>query len=665
MGKVIYVESPTKAPKIAQMSGMRCLATRGHFGDLPAKCLGIDLNTYEPTWEFDTERVRMIRESARGNEIYLAADPDREGFAIATMVHMQLAGLNTSKVHRLEIHAITPEGMQRAFKDATPWADANHNIFGAFLARREIDRLIGYILSPAATAHFQAKGYSVGRLQSATLRFIVDRELEIQNFQPKCFWHVRLVVTVQGSDQSFTVEHIAGKFESAEQARQLVAKLGQMPLQGVVESVSTKPRTRRPPAPFTLSTVIQAAIARLEMNTESINATLQGLFEAGYITYPRTDSVRIVPEAIEEIRAVISQAFGASALPETPNEHVSKASQADAHEAIRPTHPVLPAKLPALFEEMQGKGLGKAHCNLFDLIYRRTLASQMRAALYDQTTVQALFAGEPFKAIGSVLKEPGFLRVYDSEEEKSEGSQTENEQRLPVLSEGNALMAQNIETPEGKTNPPARYTEGTLIKALESSGIGRPSTYGSAVKIIKTRDYVEIGTSGKLKGKILPLEKGKALIGFLLEFHAWVIDYELTRKMEEQLDQVQAGQLEWKAVVKEIHGRLGFADPDKTPRPAFAYPAAESLGQCPICKGAVHEKKDFYGCSNYPAEKGGCRFVIWKKTLGTTITEGQAKTLLEGKQTRKLKLLNRERKPFEARLGIENGKLRPFFEAKG
>ena len=665
MGSVIFVESPTKAPKIAKMTGMRTLATRGHFGDLPEKSLGINLATYEPTWEFNKDIVRMIREAAKGNDVYLAADPDREGFAIATMVYMQLEGLKTTKIQRLELHAITEEGVKKAFKAVTPWASANHNIFHAFLARREIDRLIGYILSPAAAAHFKAKGYSVGRLQSATLRFIVDREEEIQNFQPKSFWHVRLSVTVQGGGQTFKMEHSAGKFESAAEAQATVAKLGQKPIQGTVESVTVKPRSRKAPAPFTLSTMIQAAIANLGMNTEGVNSTLQGLFEAGYITYPRTDSVRIEPEAIDEIRAIIAQAFGASALPKAPNEHVSKASQADAHEAIRPTHPCTPDKLIDLFEEMKGKGLGQPHCDLYRLIYKRTMASQMRAAEFEQTNVQALFAGEPFKASGSVLKEAGFLRIYDLEEEKTEEGEDQTEQTLPALAKGTALEALDLETTEGKTTPPSRYTEGTLIKALESSGIGRPSTYGTAVKIIAKRDYVETGTSGKLKGKLLPLEKGKAVIGWAKRDFAWAIDYEFTRRMEEQLDQVQAGQLHWKEVVKEVHGRMGYADPDKTPRPAYANTAAVSLGPCPLCKGDVHEKKEFYGCSNYPAEKGGCRFTLSKNVFGTIITVPQAQTLLKGESTRKLKLARRDKSAFEARLGIVAGKVTPIFEGKG
>lgn len=655
---VIFVESPNKAPHIAEYSGMDCVATYGHFGDLPEKDLGINLQSYELTFEYKERIVQAIRRLAQGRDVYLAGDPDREGFAISSMIAGRLEGVRHGKMRLLEIHSVDKEGVAKALAKAIPWESANHNREKAFRARRGVDRLIGYILSGKAREHFQQPGYSVGRLQSPALRIVVERAREIQNFKPVEFWRVFVVARSENDGNTFALEFSGGRFTELTTANALVAKIKGNQAPGRVVKLETKPVTKNAPAPFTMSTMTQAANARLGLTTKEAASIAQALFEGGFITYPRGDSVRIEPEPLEAIRQAIKATFGAGALPETPNAHVSENSQADAHEAIRPTRIVPLAGLPAVVEEIKKAGLGQRHCDLFMMIYARALASQMRPAQYEKTSIEAEFAGESFKTSGSVLREVGFLKLYQDDQQEHAGVADDREQDLPALAEGQKLHKDGEEIKRGETKPPAYHTEGTLVRELEKKRIGRPSTYSPAVEVLKTRGYAILGT-GKQKKYLLPTGKGYALIGWLESDHPWLMDYDYTRKLEAMLDQVEAGKLEWTAIMREVHERLGFVDPRNSPRISIP---RESLGKCPKCDGEIHEYPKFFGCGNWQQDKSGCTFKIWKNVFGASLSAATARTLLAGKQTKSLKLKRKNGTPFEARLGLKEGQLEPIFE---
>lgn len=653
---LIICESPNKAPHIAEYSGMDCMATFGHFGDLPEKDFGINLETYELSFEYVQRIVDQIKRLARGRDVYVAGDPDREGFAISSMAANQVQKVPHGNLRLLEIHSIDKKGIAEALAKAIPWDKANHNREKAFRARRGVDRLIGYILSPLASAHFGQRGYSVGRVQAPALRILVDRAREIQNFKPVDFWRV-VLIAADGEGQELRLEYAGGRFSDLEAANAIVARLQNDGANGRVTAVQTKPVTKNPPPPFTMSTLTQKAHTSMGLAIKQTASLAQGLFERGFITYPRTDSVRIEAEPLEAIRAAIAASFGADALPEKPHAHVSKNSQADAHEAIRPTRLVPLAELPGVLDEIKKAGMGQAHCDLFVLIYVRALASQMRPEVSERTTVEAEFAGEIFKAVGTVQIEAGFTKIYKDEPEDD----AEKAQAMPRLTEGQTLQKAGEELAKGQTKPPAYHTEGTLVAELEKKGIGRPSTYGPSVEVLKTRGYAEFG-SGKQKKCLLPTAKGYSLYDWLAENHAWIIDYAYTAELEAKLDQVEAGELPWKEVMREVHARLGNADPRKTPRVGASQEARESLGKCPKCSGPVHEGPKFFGCANWPQDKGGCDFKIWPKTLGGTITAAVARDLLAGKQTRKMKLKNKEGKEYSAQLILKDGRVAPVFE---
>lgn len=651
---VIFCESPNKAPHITEYSGMDCVATFGHFGDLPEKKLGVDLKTYELTFEYKERIVQAILHMARGRDVYVAGDPDREGFAISSMVAAHVQRVPHGSLRLLEIHSIDKAGIATALANSIPWEKANHNREKAFRARRAADRLIGYILSAKAREHFKQNGWSVGRLQSPALRILVDRAREIQNHKPVRFWRLFITAT-PGDGPAFALEHATGRFSDKATVESLLTRIQGVGTPGHVVAIEKKPARKNPPAPFTMSTLIQAADARLGFSTKETTSIAQALFEAGFITYPRGDSTRIEPEPLEAIREAIRASFGPEAVPELANVYTSPNSQADAHEAIRPTRIVPVSELSVVLEEIQKAGLSQRHAALFKLIYLRALASQMQPAKYEKTVIEAEFVGEAFKATGSVLIEAGFSRLYG---EDPGSTDPEAEQSLPAVARGQELQRTGAEIKEGETKPPAYHSEGSLVRELEKKGIGRPSTYSTAVEVLKTRGYAELGT-GKQKKCLLPTDKGFALIDWLLTAHPWIVSYEYTAELEAKLDQVEAGALEWKAVVREIHAKMDYADPRNIQR--IATPR-ESLGKCPKCAGPVHECKGFFGCANWPPDKGGCDFKIWEKTLGGNISATAARDLLAGKRTRPLKLRNKAGVNYEARLELRDGRVAPVFK---
>lgn len=545
---LIVIESPNKVKKLTSfISGAKILATVGHFKDLPANEMGVDLDSYAPSFVMDSgkkDRIRHIISAAAGQDVYIATDPDREGFAIGTHVFDEIRKTAKS-CHRLELYEITQKGVDDAMKKSIPWASTNAGLYDAFLGRRVGDRVVGYILSPIASNALKGK-FSVGRVQAPAVRLCVEREREIRNFKPEPFYVV--AITLQKDEIRFTAAHRGGNFTDQAKA-ELILKAVTGATTAELLKVETKETKQNPKAPFTTVDMQAAASSQLKISPEIAMKLAQQLFEAGLISYHRTDSVRIADEFIAEIRAYMGKALPPAYLPKTPNIHKSKNSQADAHEAIRPTHLHRRADIPALIAK---EGLGPDHERLYNLIFLRTIASQLSPAVYDSTTADLQCAGEPFRATGRVMKFDGFLRVYSEVKEDEE----DDNQKLPPLVNGETLPKLGQELVEKKTKPPGRYSEASLVKALEKNGIGRPSTYASIMGTIKARNYIEIR-----KGRVHATEVAERLFDYLATAHPWVIDLAMTKKMEEYLDKVESEGAFWVEFVKGLHERMAFVRP--------------------------------------------------------------------------------------------------------
>lgn len=546
---LLVIESPNKIKKIKGYISAQILATVGHFKDLPADSMGVDLDTYQPTFILDNgkaDRIKQIVAAAKGQDVYIATDPDREGYAIGTHVYDEVQKIAKS-THRLEIHEITQKGIDDAMKKAIPWASTNKGLYDAFLGRRVGDRVVGYILSPIASNKLKGK-FSVGRVQAPAVRLCVEREREIRNFRPDPFYVVS--ITLEKAETQFTAAHKGGNLTDKAKAEAILAAVTGTTTAEILR-VETKETRQNPKAPFTTVDMQAAASAQLRISPENAMKLAQQLFEVGLISYHRTDSVRIADEFITDIRSHVGKTLGPTYLPKTPNSYKSKNSQADAHEAIRPTHMHSTTAIPGLIAK---ENLGPDHERLYTLIYRRTVASQMAPAVYDSTTVDIQCAGEPFKATGRIMKFEGFLRVYS--EAKDGDEEEDNNQKLPVLVNGEVVPKIGQKLDEKQTKPPGRYSEATLVKALEKHGIGRPSTYASIMGTIKARHYIEIK-----KAKIHTTDVAEKLYDYLAKDHPWVIDLEMTRKMEEYLDKVEGGTASWIKFVRAVHGKMEFAKP--------------------------------------------------------------------------------------------------------
>lgn len=560
---VIIIESPNKIKKIREITKANVLATVGHFKDLPSDEMAVNLETYEPVFritEGKSDVIRKIRAAAKGEDVYIASDPDREGYAIGTHVYEEIRSVARS-IKRAEIHEITEKGVRAAIAAAVPFDQTNKGLYHAFLGRRVGDRLVGYLLSPLACTALHGK-YSVGRVQSPAVRLVVEREREIRSFKPEPFW--TLAIILEKEAKSFKASHIAGKFSDHNLAVAACAAIQGATLARVL-SVETVERRQNPKPPFTTVDLQVAANSQLKIAPERAMQIAQQLFEAGLITYHRTDSTRLADEFIQEIRQHIGASLGAAYLPANPTVHKSKNSQAEAHEAIRPTHM---HDLSEVSEMIRKEGLGHEHARVYELIFRRAVASQMAPAVYDATTALFDCAGEQFKATGKVQKFNGFLAIYaETVESDKEG---DGDQDLPALTKGEDVTKTGEELAEKKTKAPARYTEGSLIKELERLGIGRPSTYAAIMAVIKQRGYVTVQ-----KSKLQAEPPGEALIDHLVQTVPWVVEYDMTRKMESYLDRVESGDgASWQLFAKTVHSKMGFRKPaarggsDGAPSPA-------------------------------------------------------------------------------------------------
>jgi DNA topoisomerase-1 len=605
---LVIVESPAKAKTINKFIGKDYVvkASVGHVRDLPKSELGVDEVTFEPTYEVLEGKEKVVSElraAAKGAEtIYIASDPDREGEAIGWHV-MELLGGSGAKVKRILFHEITKNAVRKAMENP---GEIDMNKVNAQQARRVLDRFVGYKISPLLWDKVR-RGLSAGRVQSVAMKMIVDREDEITAFNPEEYWtfgaklahknpppFIAKLSKVEGKKADVTNETDARVIETA-------LKSGAY----VVETITRKEKKQSAPPPFITSTLQRAAYNRFKYPVKKTMSIAQKLYEGkelgpfghvGLITYMRTDSVRVSDDAMTEVRDYIGARYGAEILPEKPNVYkVKKAAQAqDAHEAIRPTSTEFdPDKVQAF--------LTREEYNLYKLIFERFVGSQMKPALFDVTDVDIKNGAYTMRASGEVLKFAGFLAIFqDAVVSEDDEEAPENAKALPAMNEGDTLNLVSLDTKQNFTQPPPRYTEATLVKALEENGIGRPSTYGSILTTIQTRDYTY-----KQDGKFYPTQLGSLVTKLLKESFTDIIDEKYTARLEEELDEVEDGQREWKDLMREFSGKFN-ADLERAGK-EMTQVKGEGIKTDEICEkcGSPMAIKfgrfgEFLACTNYP-----------------------------------------------------------------
>ena len=558
---LVIVESPAKANTINKYLGSSYVvkASLGHVKDLPKSKLGVDVdNDFEPVYDIIPGKEKVVKElraAAKSAErILLAADPDREGEAICQHLKEILDG-NKAEIYRVLFNEITPKAIRAAVEHP---GRINQHIVDAQQARRILDRLVGYQVSPLLWDKVR-RGISAGRVQTVALRMIVERETEIKAFVPEEYWSI--IAKLEGHEPpQFDARLAKIKGKTAEVTSQAQAdhvleavKNGEF----VVDSVVTKEKKRNPVPPFTTSKLQQDAARRLRFSVKKTMMLAQRLYEGidlggdegriGLITYMRSDSTRVSDEALEMVRSYISDVYGGPYLPEKPVVYKSKKDAQDAHEAIRPTFVGrTPDDLKAYLSEDELK--------LYRLIWTRFIASQMNPAVYDQTTVEISVKDYLFRASGRVMKFDGFLKVYEeSSDPETKPLEPDDEQdlNLPPLVQGEKLKLIDLTPRQHFTEPPPRYTEASLVKALEEKGIGRPSTYATILTTIQDREYVT-----KDQGKFKPTELGAVVTEMLVKHFEDIFDIQYTARMEEELDEVEEGKMTWVEALGEFYKKF-------------------------------------------------------------------------------------------------------------
>ncbi len=542
--KLVVVESPAKAKTIEKYlgPGHRVLASFGHVRDLPAKDGSVDPDQdFAMEWQVSADRAKQLKaitDEAKGADtLILATDPDREGEAISWHLAEVLRKKKAlpATVQRVAFNAITKSAVTEAM--ANP-RELDDDLIDAYRARRALDYLVGFTLSPILWRKLPG-AKSAGRVQSVALRLIVDREREIELFRPQEYWSV--VANFEADGQAFTarlVEFDGQKIDRLTIGNQGDADRAKAAVEAglfKVASVETKPFSRNPPPPFTTSTLQQEAARKLGFAASHTMRVAQGLYEQGLITYMRTDGVDMAPEAISAARKTIADRYDAGYVPDRPRQYTSKAKNAqEAHEAIRPTD---------FSQRHAGSG---DHARLYELVYNRALASQMASARLERTTVE-LSDGTGrvvLRATGQTVLFPGFMALYD---EGRDDAQDEDSARMPILREGDAPAKTGVEATQHFTQPPPRYSEASLVKRLEELGIGRPSTYASTLQTLKDRDYVRIE-----KARFIPEESGRLVTAFLERFFEKYVSFDYTAELEEELDDVSGGRLQWHKLLRDF-----------------------------------------------------------------------------------------------------------------
>ncbi|RMF75606.1 MAG: type I DNA topoisomerase [Alphaproteobacteria bacterium] len=633
---VVVVESPTKAKTINKYlgRGTKVLASFGHVRDLPAKDGSVDPeHDFKMTWRIDPKAQKHVRaiaeETKKADRLILATDPDREGEAISWHVLEILkkrGALKGKDVQRVVFHEITPRAIREAM--ANP-RGIDEQLVNAYLARRALDYLVGFTLSPVLWRKLPG-ARSAGRVQSVALRLICEREIEIEQFRPRDYWTVEAVLAPAGSEESFRARLVAvdgrklEKFalEDEAAAKALLARLKEADLH--VRSVDRRPVRRMPPPPFTTSTLQQEAARKLGFGAKETMRIAQSLYEGktvagetiGLITYMRTDSVAMAAEAIAAIRSHLAERWGREYVPEHPHRFRARAKNAqEAHEAIRPTN-------PALTPEAVRPFLDPREAALYELIWKRAIASQTAAAELEQTkvTITSRDGSLELTASGQVLRFAGFLRIYEEGRDENGEEEGGEDGRLPSLAPEMPLALVDAHADRHTTKPPPRYTEASLVKKLEELGIGRPSTYATILSVLQERNYVRLE-----RRRFVPEDKGRLVTAFLESFFDRYVEYDFTAELEEALDAISRGEKDWRQVLadfwRDFSRRTDEVMKIRTAEilerlndylAPMLFPPREDGGDpraCPECgTGRLSLKVGrfgaFIGCSHYPE----CRY---------------------------------------------------------
>jgi DNA topoisomerase I len=652
---LVIVESPAKAKTIERYLGKKykVKASMGHVRDLPKSQMGIDVeNNFEPKYITIRGKGPVLKElktaAKKAKKIYLAADPDREGEAIAWHLAHSL-DMDINSDCRVVFNEITKDAIKESFKHPRP---INMDLVDAQQARRMLDRLVGYNISPLLWKKVK-KGLSAGRVQSVAVRLIIDREKEIKDFIPEEYWSIdgeflKGKTAFDASFYGFKNEKVELKSES--DVQNILSKMKGNKFK--VESVIKKERKRNPAAPFTTSSLQQEAARKLNFRAKKTMMLAQQLYEGielgkegtvGLITYMRTDSTRISEIAQSEAAEYIQNSYGKEFLQGEKKKEKKNTNAQDAHEAIRPTSTL---RSPASLKEY----LSRDQLRLYRLIWERFVASQMAPAVMDTMSVDLKNGEVIFRATGSKVKFPGFMKVYvEGTDDQSE----EKDNMLPDLKEGDEVLKKDIEPKQHFTQPPPRYTEARLVKTLEEQGIGRPSTFAPTLDTIQKRGYVALDNK-----RFIPTELGEIVLELIMEFFPEILDIEFTAKMEKDLDYVEEGKVNWVKIIDDFYvdfeknlkiaekemqeveikdepagedceqcgnpmvfkmGRYGkFMACSNFPDCRNTKPIVKDIGvKCPKCKeGNIIERKSkkrriFYGCDRFPE----CDFISWDKPL--------------------------------------------------
>ena len=620
--KLIVVESPTKARTIKKFLGRNYAveSSMGHVRDLPKSKLGVEVdNDFAPSYVVPRDKsatVKKLTEQAKkASEILLATDPDREGEAIAWHLLEALKRKTKNQdlsAKRVVFHEITKNAVQHALEEPR---EINADLVDAQQARRVLDRLVGYKMSPFLWRKVQ-RGLSAGRVQSVALRLIVDREREIEAFDPQEYWSIHATLAKRPDKRALTSSKTQDEFDAelvqvhgkkpdisdADTAQGILAELDSAAW--TVQKISVRERRRRPSAPYTTSTLQQDASGRLGYGAARTMRLAQQLYEGieiggegqvGLITYMRTDSVQVSGEAIAQVRQFIDQTYGADEVPEEPNRYTSRVKNAqEAHEAIRPTSAM---RTPDQMREF----LDANQLKLYTLIWQRFVASQMRPALLQTTSVDIVPQRDGtslayrFRASATKVKFPGFYRIYRADEEADDEKKS-----LPPLGEGEEVDLRKVWPDQHFTQPPARYTEASLIRALEEEGIGRPSTYAPILSVIQERTYVE-----RERRSLKPTELGMVVRDMLVKHFPDIIKPEFTAGMEEDLDAISRGEKQWTPVLKEFYGGFDAALEKADQEAERVRPPVEETGEdCEECGKPLLLRNGrfgkFIGCSGFP-----------------------------------------------------------------
>ena len=627
---LIVVESPAKAKTMTKYLGkdFTCLASYGHVRDLIPKQGAVDTeNRFDMKYaliEKNKKHVEAIEKAMRkADALYLATDPDREGEAISWHLYEILkerGALDAKPVHRVVFHEVTKSAIQHAIGQPR---ELSENLINAQQARRALDYLVGFNLSPLLWKKVR-RGLSAGRVQSPALRLIVEREEEIERFKAREYWTIESDLSTKGKDFVAKLTHFNGEkieqftIDNGARAGDVVAALNEAARGKLtVTAVEKKQRKRNPSPPFTTSTLQQEASRKLGFSAQRTMRTAQQLYEGsdiggevvGLITYMRTDAVNLAQEAVAEIRELIAKRFGAENLPPEPQVYKTKAKNAqEAHEAIRPT---AAARAPEAVKDF----LTPEQYKLYELIWKRAVACQMTHALLDTVAVDlappgdvqggtsvaggrtpGATAGNVFRATGSTVVRPGFMAVY--QEDTDEKSPDEEDQAiLPALEPGDAVDVRAIRNEQHFTEPPPRFTEASLVKTLEAYGIGRPSTYASIIATLESREYVILD-----KRRFTPTDVGRVVNKFLSEHFQHYVDYDFTARMEDDLDAISRGEKEWRPVLKEFWGDFKAQVKAKE---SVERPGVEMMEEkCPKCGKQLAKRLGrngyFIGCTGYP-----------------------------------------------------------------